>query len=89
MWLFPLLLQIICTLFILILKEIAKLLGFVVYNKEDAMCFGFGKHKGKKVTDVLAHEPGYFGWVLNADFPLYTKKLLTEIRLQALNTKTQ
>jgi DNA polymerase-3 subunit epsilon len=53
------------------------------------MCFGFGKHKGKKVTDVLAHEPGYFGWVLNADFPLYTKKLLTEIRLQALNTKTQ
>jgi DNA polymerase-3 subunit epsilon len=51
------------------------------------MCFGFGKHKGRKVTEVLDTEPGYFGWVLNADFPLYTKKLLTEIRLQTLNSK--
>ena len=48
----------------------------------------FRKHKGKKVFDVLAQEPGYFGWVLNADFPRYTKKVLTEIRLQGLNTKS-
>jgi DNA polymerase-3 subunit epsilon len=52
------------------------------------MCFGFGKHKGKKVTEVLVQEPGYFGWVLNADFPRFTKKILTEIRLQGLNTKS-
>ena len=70
-------------------RKTADFAGFIIYNKNEEMCFGFGKHKGKKVTDVLAHEPGYFGWVLNADFPLYTKKLLTEIRLQALNTKTQ
>ena len=60
--------------------------GFVVYNKDEEACFGFGKHKGKKVTDILANEPGYFGLVMNADFPRYTKKILTEIRLSQMNT---
>ena len=68
-------------------RKTADFAGFVVYDKAGTMCFGFGKHKGKKVTEVLEKEPGYFGWVLNADFPRYTKKVLTEIRLQALNTK--
>jgi DNA polymerase-3 subunit epsilon len=36
--------------------------------------FTFGKHKGVKVEEVLDKEPGYFGWIQNADFPLYTKK---------------
>ena len=49
--------------------------------------FSFGKHKGKLVTDVLETEPGYFGWLLNADFPLYTKKVLTAIKLRAFNNK--
>lgn len=68
-------------------RKTADFAGFVIYNKEGDMCFGFGKHKGKKVTNVLAQEPGYFGWVLNADFPRFTKKILTEIKLQGLNTK--
>ena len=57
------------------------------FDKSNEMCFGFGKHKGQKVTDILEKEPGYFGWVLNADFPRYTKKVLTEIRLKTMNTK--
>ena len=72
---------------LLLVRGTADFAGFVVYNKQGDMCFGFGKHKDKKVTDVLTREPGYFGWVLNADFPRYTKKILTEIRLQGLNTK--
>ena len=68
-------------------RKTADFAGFIVYDKNEEMCFGFGKHKGRKVTEVLDTEPGYFGWVLNADFPLYTKKLLTEIRLQTLNSK--
>lgn len=68
-------------------RKTADFAGFVVYDKNGEMCFGFGKHKGKKVTEVLEKEPGYFGWVLNADFPRYTKKVLTEIRLNAMNTK--
>ncbi len=68
-------------------RKTADFAGFVVYDKAGEMCFGFGKHKGKKVTEILEKEPGYFGWVLNADFPRYTKKVLTEIRLKAMNTK--
>jgi DNA polymerase-3 subunit epsilon len=38
--------------------------------------FNFGKHKGKTIKQVLKEEPGYYGWMLDADFPLYTKQCL-------------
>lgn len=68
-------------------KKTADFAGFLIYNKDDEICFGFGKHKGKKVNEILNEEPGYFGWILNADFPRYTKKILTEIKLNSMNTK--
>ena len=68
-------------------KEFADFAGFISYNKKGEECFAFGKHKNKRVEDVLNEEPGYFGWLLNADFPLYTKKVLTAIKLRALNNK--
>ncbi|OEK08781.1 DNA polymerase III subunit epsilon [Flavivirga aquatica] len=68
-------------------KKFADFAGFIAYNKEGKECFSFGKHKGKLVVDVLEKEPGYFGWLLNADFPLYTKKVLTAIKLRNFNNK--
>jgi len=68
-------------------NKFADFAGFISYNKDGVECFSFGKHKGKLVTEVLEKEPGYFGWLLNADFPLYTKKVLTGIKLRSLNTK--
>ncbi len=68
-------------------KQFADFAGFISYNKDGEECFAFGKHKNKKVEDVLAEEPGYFGWILNADFPLYTKKVLTAIKLRNFNNK--
>jgi len=68
-------------------KRFADFAGFIALNKEGQEVFSFGKHKGKLVTDVLETEPGYFGWLLNADFPLYTKKVLTAIKLRAFNNK--
>jgi len=68
-------------------KKFADFAGFIAYNKEGVECFSFGKHKGKLVTEVLEKEPGYFGWLLNADFPLYTKKVLTAIKLKSFNNK--
>jgi DNA polymerase-3 subunit epsilon len=38
--------------------------------------YNFGKHKGKTVKEVMTTEPGYYGWMLDADFPLYTKQCL-------------
>lgn len=61
--------------------------GFIVFDEEDEEVFAFGKHKGRKVLEVLDKEPGYYGWILNADFPLYTKKVLTQIKLSRLNNK--
>ncbi len=61
--------------------------GFISYNEDGREIFSFGKYKGKLVDEILENDPGYFGWVLNADFPLYTKKVLTRIRLEKLNTK--
>ncbi|MDX1365077.1 MAG: exonuclease domain-containing protein [Arenibacter latericius] len=68
-------------------KQSVDFAGFIGLNKEGEEVFSFGKHKGKKVHDVLEKEPGYFGWILNADFPLYTKKVLTQIKLSKLNNK--
>lgn len=68
-------------------KQSLDFAGFIAKGKDGEPIFTFGKHKGKKVNDVLENEPGYFGWIINADFPLYTKKVLTQIKLSKLNTK--
>lgn len=68
-------------------RKFADFAGFIIYNANGEECFSFGKHKSKRVIDVLNNEPGYFGWLLNADFPLYTKKVLTAIRLKTMNNK--
>ncbi|QED37625.1 3'-5' exonuclease [Antarcticibacterium arcticum] len=68
-------------------KKFADFAGFISYDKTGAEVFAFGKYKGKNVEKVLEEEPGYFGWIQNADFPLYTKKVLTAIKLRKLNTK--
>ncbi|SFC25614.1 DNA polymerase-3 subunit epsilon [Zunongwangia mangrovi] len=68
-------------------KNFADFAGFISFNKKGEEVFSFGKYKGKLVEEVLEKEPGYFGWLQNADFPLYTKKVLTAIKLRKLNTK--
>lgn len=60
----------------------ADLMGQIVYNKEGKEIFNFGKHKGKTVEEIFTKEPSYYNWMMNADFPLYTKKLLTTIKLR-------
>ncbi|MCO4821329.1 MAG: 3'-5' exonuclease [Flavobacteriaceae bacterium] len=70
-------------------KKFADFAGFISFNKQGEECFSFGKHNGKRVVDILEKEPGYFGWLLNADFPLYTKKVLTAIKLRQFNNKLE
>jgi len=68
-------------------KKTVDFAGFIVLDENQEEIFSFGKHKGRKVLEVLDKEPGYFGWILNADFPRYTKKVLTQIKLSRLNNK--
>ena len=61
--------------------------GRIVYDEKGVEVFNFGKHKGKPVEKVLQEEPGYFSWMMQGEFPLYTKKVLTAIKLRDLNRK--
>lgn len=56
--------------------------GMIAYDENDVAVFNFGKHKGRSVVDVLTKEPSYYNWMMNGDFPAYTKKVLTELRLK-------
>lgn len=58
--------------------------GRIIYDDNDVEVFNFGKYKGKPVHEVLKQDPGYFGWMMNGDFPLYTKKVLTSIKLSSI-----
>ena len=63
------------------------LAGRIALNKQGEEVFNFGKHQGKKVAEVLAKEPSYYDWMLKSEFPLDTKRKLTEIRLRSLSQR--
>jgi len=54
--------------------------GRIVLNDKEVETFNFGKYRGKSVQEVLKKDPGYYGWMMNGDFPLYTKQKLKEIK---------
>lgn len=61
------------------LNKAVDFAGRMVFNDEGHECFNFGKHKGKKVIDVFEVEPSYYSWIMQGDFPLYTKRKIEEI----------
>lgn len=56
--------------------------GFVRVNTDGEAYLSFGKYKGRLVRELLDENPGYFHWIQNADFPLFTKRVLTELQLK-------
>jgi len=56
--------------------------GRIIYNEQEEEIFNFGKYKGQKVEDVFKKDPAYYSWMINNDFPSYTKKILTTIKLR-------
>lgn len=61
--------------------------GKMVYNDQNIEVFNFGKYKEKSVEEVLKRDSGYYGWMMQGDFSLNTKNVLTRIRLRTLNNK--
>lgn len=56
-----------------------KLLDFagrIAENDKGEAIYNFGKHKGKTIAQVAEEEQGYYGWMMNSNFPLYTKEVL-------------
>ena len=58
------------------------LAGRIVLNDDNVEVFNFGKYKGQPVADVLKKDTGYFGWIMQGDFPQNTKNVLTNIKLR-------
>jgi DNA polymerase-3 subunit epsilon len=58
-------------------------LGRIIYDDEGIEVINFGKYKGQRVEEVLKKDPGYYGWIINGQFPLYTKRVLTSIKLRS------
>ncbi|MBE6294325.1 MAG: 3'-5' exonuclease [Bacteroidaceae bacterium] len=56
--------------------------GRIVYDDNNNEIFNFGKYKGERVDAVLQRDPGYYSWMMNGDFPLNTKQVLTKIKLK-------
>lgn len=56
--------------------------GRIALNEKQQPVFNFGKHRGKLVEEVLRAEPSYYAWMMNGDFSLDTKKVLTDIKLK-------
>lgn len=56
--------------------------GRIVYNDQGVEVFNFGKYKGISVKEILQKDPGYYSWILQGDFTLNTKNVLTKIRLR-------
>lgn len=57
-------------------------LGRIVLDENDREVFNFGKYKGQSVEEVLKKDSGYYTWMMNGQFPLYTKKVLTNLKLK-------
>ncbi|MCK5824723.1 MAG: 3'-5' exonuclease [Ichthyobacteriaceae bacterium] len=53
--------------------------GYIAYNEKNEEIINFGKHKGKTLKSIFEKEPGYYGWVMGASFPLYTKQTLKRL----------
>lgn len=59
--------------------------GRIVLNEKGVEVFNFGKHRGKSVAEVFKNEPSYYAWMMEGDFPLNTKQVITKIRLREMN----
>lgn len=64
-------------------QNCVDLAGRIIYNEEGVEVFNFGKHKNIPVEQVFKKEPSYYDWMMKGDFPLYTKKVLTNIKLRS------
>ncbi|MBQ2392893.1 MAG: 3'-5' exonuclease, partial [Alistipes sp.] len=61
--------------------------GRIVLNEKDEEVFSFGKYRGRKVEEVFREEPSYYKWMMDGDFPLYTKKVITDIYVRSRAAK--
>ncbi len=68
-------------------KKMIDLAGRMIYDQDGLERFNFGKHRGKPVLEILEKEPSFYDWMMKGDFPLDTKRKLTQLRLKGFGGK--
>jgi DNA polymerase-3 subunit epsilon len=66
-------------------RKRADLVGHIGFNEKGEETFAFGKYKGQTVEKVFQEQPAYYDWMMKADFPHSTKKVITAIKLRGFN----
>lgn len=61
----------------------ADFAGRLSYNADGEIVFNFGKYKGQTVKEVLGRDSGYYGWLMQAEFPQYTKNVITRLFIES------
>jgi len=56
----------------------ADFMGRLIYDADHNVVVNFGKYKGQKLTDIFEKDTAYYDWMMKGEFPLYTKKVLTD-----------
>jgi DNA polymerase-3 subunit epsilon len=56
--------------------KFADMAGFVRFNEEGEEVLSFGKYRDVSLKQIWNDNKGYFSWIQNADFPLYTKNVM-------------
>lgn len=57
--------------------------GRLIYDDNNKIVVNFGKYKGLFLEDVFKKDPSYYDWIQKSDFPLYTKKVFTEVYIKS------
>jgi len=63
-------------------NRFADFAGRIIFNEEGEEVFNFGKNKGLKVIDVFRREPQYYNWMMQGDFPEYTKRVISRVYMR-------
>ena len=60
--------------------------GFIRFNQKGEEVLSFGKYRDVTLLKIWNDNPGYFSWIQQADFPLFTKNVMknfaTKMKLQ-------
>lgn len=56
--------------------------GRFVYNDAGEVEINFGKHKGRLLREILRIEPSYYNWIMQSDFTMNTKQVLTRLKFK-------
>ena len=59
--------------------------GKIRIDADNDAIFAFGKYTGQKVVEVFKSDKGYYSWIMKGDFPEYTKKIFTKLKLSLIN----